>query len=77
MLSFSAVTEDTICIGLARVGSENQDIKVATLKDMASVDLGGPLHSLIIAGHMHPLEMDMLKIFANDATVLDKLISDK
>ena len=73
----SAVTEDTICIGLARIGSDNQEIKVATLEEMASVDLGGPLHSLVIAGHMHPLEMDMLKLFANDASVLDKLKYDK
>lgn len=50
-------------VGLARIGSETQKIIYCSLKDMESVDLGPPLHSLVIPGKMHPLEMDMLSMF--------------
>ena len=40
---------------------------------MTSVDLGGPLHSLVIPGHMHPLELDMLKQFALNDSVIARL----
>ncbi|MGH0167601.1 UNVERIFIED_CONTAM: hypothetical protein FKN15_053091 [Acipenser sinensis] len=59
-----ALSEDTICVGLSRVGAEDQKILAGPLKEMASVELGSPLHSLIISGHLHPLEIDMLKLFA-------------
>ncbi|XP_043858780.1 diphthine methyl ester synthase [Dromiciops gliroides] len=58
-----AITEETICVGLARVGSEEQKIAAGTLKQMCTVDLGGPLHTLIITGNLHPLEAEMLKLF--------------
>ncbi|XP_077983332.1 diphthine methyl ester synthase-like [Glandiceps talaboti] len=59
-----AYTEDTICVGVARVGSDDQKIVAGTMKELVTVDMGAPLHSLVIAGHMHPLEMDMLSLFA-------------
>ncbi|XP_048762048.2 diphthine methyl ester synthase-like isoform X1 [Ostrea edulis] len=58
-----ALTEDTICVGLSRVGSDTQKIVCATLEEMTSIDLGEPLHSLIIPGEMHSLERDMLLQF--------------
>ncbi|KAM5293498.1 diphthine methyl ester synthase [Glossophaga mutica] len=59
-----AVTEDTLCVGLARVGAEDQQIAAGTLRQMCAVDLGGPLHSLIITGgSLHPLETEMLSLF--------------
>lgn len=58
------VTEDNLCIGLARVGSETQKIVAGSLTEMAKADLGGPLHSLIIAGPtLHPLEEEYLRKF--------------
>ncbi|XP_038270032.1 diphthine methyl ester synthase isoform X2 [Dermochelys coriacea] len=60
------VTENTLCVGLARVGAMDQKIASGTLQQMSTVELGGPLHSMIIAGNMHPLEIDMLKLFAVD-----------
>lgn len=58
------ITEDTMCIGLARIGSENEQIAACSLKQMAELDLGGPLHSLIIAGpQLHPLETEYLQQF--------------
>ncbi len=59
-------------MGVARVGSETQTVKVATLKQMTTVDIGGPLHSLVIAGYMHPLEIDMLKLFCDDHSILSQ-----
>lgn len=61
---FSAFTEDTVCVGLSRVGSDAQRIVSATLQEMTQIDLGEPLHSLIIPGEMHSLERDMLLQFA-------------
>ncbi|XP_036739729.1 diphthine methyl ester synthase isoform X2 [Manis pentadactyla] len=64
-LCLLAVTEETLCVGLARVGAEDQKIAAGTLQQMCTVDLGGPLHSLIITGdNMHPLEMEMLSLFS-------------
>ena len=60
----AAYNEQTVCVGLARIGTDSQQIVSATLLEMTTVDIGGPLHSLIIPGHMHPLEKDMLKEFA-------------
>ena len=68
-LTFPALAADSVCVGLARVGAEDQQIVAGTLQQLTSVDLGGPLHSLIIPGHMHPLEMDMLRLFAVSDTV--------
>ncbi|XP_076439804.1 diphthine methyl ester synthase-like [Babylonia areolata] len=69
-----ALTAETLCVGLARVGAEDQKVVTATLKQMASVDLGGPLHSLVIPGHMHPMEKDMLRLFALDDSVKSFLL---
>ncbi|ELU18276.1 hypothetical protein CAPTEDRAFT_166705 [Capitella teleta] len=63
--------ESTVCVGVARVGSDDQAIKAGTLEEMTAVDLGGPLHSMVIAAKtLHPLEIDMLECFANDPSVL-------
>ncbi|XP_071073321.1 diphthine methyl ester synthase isoform X2 [Dasypus novemcinctus] len=60
-----AITEKTLCVGLARVGAEDQKIVAGTLQQMCTVDLGRPLHSLIITGgSMHPLEVEMLSLFS-------------
>lgn len=55
--------EDAICVALARIGSDTQLIRKAQLKDLLELEMGPPLHSLIIAGKLHPLESDMLKLF--------------
>lgn len=58
------LTKDSLCIGLARVGSDQQNIEAATIKEMREIDLGGPLHSLVIPGpDPHPLELDFVQQF--------------
>uniref|UniRef100_A0A1A7WY77 diphthine methyl ester synthase n=1 Tax=Iconisemion striatum TaxID=60296 RepID=A0A1A7WY77_9TELE len=66
------VTEDTVCVGLARLGSDEQKICAGTLRQLVSCELGGPLHSLVVAGQLHPLEVDMLRINA-EPNALDHL----
>ncbi|KFW79595.1 Diphthine synthase, partial [Manacus vitellinus] len=61
-------TENTVCVGLARVGAPDEKIAAGTLQQMSSVELGGPLHSLIVTGTMHPLELEMLKLFSVDSS---------
>ncbi|XP_053178143.1 diphthine methyl ester synthase [Scomber japonicus] len=56
------VTEDTVCVGVARLGADDQQIRTGTLRQLVSCDLGAPLHSLVVTGRLHPLEVDLLKL---------------
>ncbi|GAB1605942.1 diphthine methyl ester synthase-like isoform X2 [Argonauta hians] len=69
----TAFTKDTICIGLTKVGSDEQKILVAPLERLAETDMGPPLHSLVIPGNMHPMEIAMLRSFVLDPTTESKL----
>lgn len=60
------INENSICIALARIGCDNQLIKSCKLKELKDIELGEPLHSLIIAGKLHPIESEMLQIFSNN-----------
>ena len=57
------LSEDSLCVGLARVGASSQQIKSGTLAAMANVDLGEPLHCLVIPGELHDLEAKMIGLF--------------
>lgn len=57
------LSADSYCIGLARVGSEEEKIVRLKLGEMIKEDLGKPLHSLVIEGTLHPLEKDMVAMF--------------
>lgn len=58
------MTEKTLVIGVARVGADSQQIVACSLAEMTSVDLGPPLHSLVIpAGELHPIEEEYLNQF--------------
>lgn len=69
----SCIDENTICVGLARVGSASQFICTDTLKNLALKEMGDPLHSLIVAGKLHPLEIEFLKNFYSSTDDFDKL----
>ena len=62
----------TICAGLARVGAVDQCIISGTLEEVREAEMGGPLHSLILAGNMHFLESDSLKRFAVNKDTFEK-----
>lgn len=53
-----------MCVGVARLGADDQKICAATLRQLVSCDLGAPLHSLVVTGRLHPLEVDMLRVNA-------------
>lgn len=56
---------DTLAIGVARLGHESQDIIRCPLSTMAQgVDLGKPLHSLIIPGTVTEIEEEALRVLA-------------
>ena len=73
-----AYTEDSVAVGVARIGSDTQQIICSTMRQLLSVDLGKPLHSLVIpAPNIHFLERDMLRQFALDPKVLDSVCDEK
>lgn len=62
----------SLAVAVARLGAANQKIVAGTLQQLAEVDMGPPLHSLILVGsRLHELERDFLKEFAVDAASLD------
>lgn len=54
---------DTMAVGLARVGQQDQCIIAGTLAELKDSDFGGPLHSLIIVGELHDMEETMLDLY--------------
>lgn len=63
-------------MGVARLGADNQAIRVATLQQLVSCDLGGPLHSLMVTGQLHPLEVDMLQLSAETSLLQSLQVLD-
>ncbi|XP_052903374.1 diphthine methyl ester synthase isoform X2 [Anopheles moucheti] len=59
------LNENSLVVGLARVGHETQQIAACSLREMKDFDLGPPLHSLIIPNrNLHPLEQEFLQQFS-------------
>lgn len=59
-----AYSENSLVVGVVRVGHETQSIVVSTLLEMTETDMGPPLHSMVIpAKSLHPLEMEYLQQF--------------
>ena len=56
-----SLESDVVC--LARVGTETQSIKTVSLGEAANLDMGPPLHSLVIPGHCHFLEQEALNMW--------------
>jgi len=52
------INEDSIGIGVARIGHDDQKMVAGTLKELIDIDFGAPLHSLVIPGHLHILEQE-------------------
>lgn len=55
--------ENTICVGFARLGSEDQKVVAGSMKQLLTVDFGAPLHCLVIVGKTHPVEEEMLEFY--------------
>ena len=58
---------DSLAVGVARVGADDEKIVAGTLAELCDADLGKPLHSLVLLGkRTHDLEKDFLEEFAID-----------
>jgi diphthine synthase len=55
---------DVRAVGVARLGQPTQLILSGTLDELKDVDFGGPLHSMVICGELHPLEEEMIEHFS-------------
>ena len=53
------------------MGQSTQKIVAGTLKELTTVDFGGPLHSLVICGTLHDLEMDIIKEYLVEGSTFD------
>ncbi|KAF2588607.1 hypothetical protein F2Q70_00041722 [Brassica cretica] len=59
----SVYSEETECVGFARLGAADQKILSGTMKQLESVDCGAPLNCLVIVGKTHPVEEEMLEFY--------------
>jgi len=58
------VTPDTLVIGVARLGRDDQVIRAGKVSELIEEDLGGPLHSLVIcAPELHELEKEFVEFY--------------
>ena len=55
-----AIDEETLAIGLARVGSKDVLVKAGKIADLIEYDFGGPLHSIAIPSKLHIVEAEYL-----------------
>lgn len=63
---------DSLAVGAARVGAPDQNLVAGTLKELAEVDVGRPLHSLVLLGRKtHDLEKDYIREYAVDKATFD------
>lgn len=61
----NVITEKTLAVGCARVGSNTQIIRANYIYDLAKEDFGEPPYSLIIVGRLHFMEAEALVKLAN------------
>ncbi|KAL9034621.1 MAG: hypothetical protein Q9180_005304 [Flavoplaca navasiana] len=63
---------DSLAVGVARLGSDDQRMAAGTLKQISESDLGPPLHSLVLLGQRaHDLERDYIREYAIDVKLFD------
>lgn len=59
------VEEETLAVGIARLGSSDVEIQAGEVKELLDHNFGSPPHVLIFLGDLHFLERDALRVFAN------------
>lgn len=64
--------DETLCVGLARVGRDDQLIVAGTINEVLNVDFGAPLHSMVIcSSELHELEKAMLEQYSPEKALAD------
>ncbi|KAL8940218.1 MAG: hypothetical protein Q9216_002927 [Gyalolechia sp. 2 TL-2023] len=67
----------SLAVGVARLGANDQRMAAGTLKQLIEVDLGPPLHSLILLGkRVHDMERDYIRQYSVDKEEFDRNWSD-
>lgn len=67
--------DNTLAIGVGRIGARDQRIVAGTLKQLTTADVGSPLHSLVLLGsRVHPLELEYIKHYAIDRPSIQAMI---
>jgi diphthine synthase len=56
-------TDETLCVGCARLGSKDMKIKAGKAKELFKEDFGKPLHCLVVPGKLHFVEEEALKLW--------------
>ena len=72
------ITEETVCIGVARAGSPNPTVKVGTPRQLAQEDFGETPHCLIIAGQLHFTEAEaLIELWNAPKDIIEKNVGRK
>mmetsp|Transcript_76905 Transcript_76905/g.135486 ORF Transcript_76905/g.135486 Transcript_76905/m.135486 type:complete len:285 (-) Transcript_76905:25-879(-) len=62
--------DEAMVMGLARLGRDDQVIRAGPCKEVADMDFGGPLHSLVIcADELHELEIEFIEFYSSKSAV--------
>ncbi|KAF2859513.1 Diphthine synthase [Piedraia hortae CBS 480.64] len=64
-------------VGVARLGAEDEKIVAGTLGELCDVELGEPLHSVVVCGRMHEMEWLFLREFAVDKEGFDEAYKER
>jgi diphthine synthase len=59
---------DSLCIGVARLGSEDVVIRAGKASELLKEDFGKPPHCLIVPGKLHFMEEEALNAFSRSRT---------
>jgi diphthine synthase len=65
-------TDDSIICIIARAGSSNPFLKADTIKNLRNINFGPPLHTLVIPGNLHFMEIESLEKIADLPSELSK-----
>ena len=59
------ITEENLCYGVARIGSDSQIIKAGKIKDIIKYDFGKPLHSVVLCGKtLSSIEKEVFEFYS-------------
>jgi diphthine synthase len=58
------ITGETIACVVARAGAPDEMILANTIHELQQKDFGPPLHTLVIPGNFHFMEIEALELFA-------------
>ena len=67
------INEDTLAVGIARVGSDEGIVKAGKISELIDYDFGSPLHCIVIPSKLHIVEAEYLVYVAGaDKSIFEK-----